>query len=223
MKEQVEIKLPKIGYLYHYPRLDHPSETFRLDIFVASIPTELHFDVRHAHFFVKTPESNIEKLSISHPWTYKKDERVCAGVVIMEDRNKVKKEAFTFGGNLKITTEETHTTCVLTSTAPILDIIDATPVQRFFVEELEIILAERRAVYASHRDYENHLCAANPRDLYLASLEELLLKFENFPHMDKNRREFLSFLHTEKNRLNAVHIFTELAPSLDEIFPASKK
>ncbi len=223
MKEQEETVLPKIGYLYHYPRLDHASENFRLDIFVASIPTELHFDVQHAHFFVKTPENAIERLTISHPWTYKKDEQVCAGVVIMEDRNKVKKEAFTFGGNLKIATEETHTTCVLTSTAPILDIIDAMPVQRFFVEELEIILAERRAVYADHHDYETYLGAADPRELYLASLEALLQKFENFPSMDKNQREFLSFLRAEKKRLYAVGISAEAARSLKEIFPASEK
>ncbi len=32
--------LPKIGYVYHYPRLDNPTELFRLDIYIASIPSE---------------------------------------------------------------------------------------------------------------------------------------------------------------------------------------
>lgn len=220
MTTQEKVTLPKIGYLYHYPRLDHPKENFRLDIFVSSTVTELHFDVQHASFFAAKKDNKIEQITIKHPWVYEKEAQVCAGVIVMEDRNKEKKEAFTFGGNLKIETQESQTVCTLTSSAPILDIVDTTPLKRVFAEELEIIFAERSATYANHHDYEKDLIAADPRDLYLASLEALLNKFESFTHMDKSQRDFLHFLRTEKNRLYAIGISSALAPSLDEIFPA---
>ena len=223
MKEQAEIKLPKIGYLYHYPRLDRSTGNFRLDIFVSSVPTEQHFDVQHAHFFIITPEETTERLSISHPWSYKKDAQVCAGVVVMEDRHKEKKEAFTFGGNLTIESYKTHTLCSIVSSAPILELSDSTPLLQFFIEELEIILAERRALYPKLHDYEKQLANADSLTLYLASLEELIEKFEEFPNKDKRYREFLIFLHAEKHRLYEAGISTELAPTLDEIFKTGTK
>ena len=212
--------LPKIGYLYHYPRLDHPTENFRLDIFISSTPTEEHFDVQHAHFQIKTPEESIEKLTVLHPWTLQKTARVCAGVVIMEDRNKAKKEAFTFGGDLKITSQAEQTICTLSSTAPILDISDASPMRRFFVDELEILFAERRAAFKNHRLYEKALIHADPLELYLASLKYLIEKFEKFPHKNSTYRQFLGFLYTERHRLHAAQIFMDAAPTLDDLFPA---
>ncbi len=218
MDTKTENALPKIGYLYHYPRLDHPTDNFRLDIFISSVPTEQHFDVQRVHSFVKTPEGTIEQLTIAHPWMYKKAACVCAGVVIMEDRNKEKKEAFTFGGELKIETQGAQTICTLTSSAPILDISDATPMQRFFVDELKILFAERRAMYPDHRTYEMQLSKADPLKLYLASLKSLIQKFEKFPHKNSASRQFLAFLYAEKLRLHGAHVFIEVAPTLDDIF-----
>ncbi len=210
--------LPKIGYLYHYPRLDHPAENFKLDIFISSVPTEQHFDVEHVHFQIATPEDNLERLTVLHPWTYKNTAHVCAGVVIMEDRNKTKKEAFTFGGNLKITTQAEQTLCTLSSTAPILDISDASRMHRFLIDELEILFAERRAAFQNHHLYEKKLIHADPLNLYLASLKYLIEKFENLPHKNSTYRQFLAFLYAEKHRLHAAQIFMENAPSLDKIF-----
>ncbi len=220
MNTPKENNLPKIGYLYHYPRLEEKDDDFRLDIFVSPVTTELHFDVARAFFFVATSGNTIEKFKVGHAELADKNYQVCAGMVVMEDRNQEKKEAFTFGGKLSIETQEAQTMCVLTSPAPILDLADATPLERIFIEELEIIFAERAANYANHHDYEKDLIAANPRDLYLATLEALLAKFENFPRMDQSQRDFLHFLRAEKNRLYAAGISTELAPSLDKIFPA---
>ena len=210
--------LPKIGYLYHYPRLDHPTDNFQLDIFVSSTPTEEHFDVEHVHFFVKASQERVEKITLLHPWTLQKTAHVCAGKIIMEDRNKEKKEAFTFGGELKIENQTAHTSCVFLSSAPILDLSDATPQQLLFSDELEILFAERRAMYANHREYEVQLGKAEPLKLYLASLKYLIEKFEKFPHKDRKYRQFLHFLHSEKQRLYTMRISLDIAPTLDDIF-----
>ncbi|MFH1633689.1 MAG: hypothetical protein ABIG63_06710 [Chloroflexota bacterium] len=223
MAKKSENALPKIGYLYHYPRFDHPTDNFRLDIFISSIPTEQHFDVLRAHFFVKTPQGAIERLTITHPWNYEKTIRVCAGVVLMEDRKWKKEEAFAFGGQLKIDVQELQTVCNLVSSAPILEISGATPLHRFFIDELEILLAERRAAYLNRREYETQLSKMDPLELYLACLKELIQKFEQFPHKDEKYLQFLMFLHSQKHRLDAAGLSRDPAPKLDDIFIISRE
>lgn len=216
--QKSESDLPKIGYLYHYPKLGHPTDTFRLDIFISSIPTEQHFDVLRAHLFVKTQRGEIERLSITHPWTYEKAARVCAGLVIMEDRKGKKEEAFTFGGQLKIDVKESQTVCVLVSSAPILEISGATPMHSLFIDEVEILLAERRAAFENYHEYETRLCSADPLSLYLACLEELIRKFEQFPHKDEKYLQFLVSLHSQEHRLDAAGLYKGPVATLGEIF-----
>ena len=218
MDEKLENTLPKIGYLYHYPKIDEPTDKFRLDIFISSIPTEQHFDVLSTHVFVKTPKGAIERLTITHPWSYRTTANVSAGVVIMEDRKGKKEEAFTFGGKLNIVEQEMQTICVLKSSAPILEISAATPLHKLFIDELEIILAKRQATYANHYDYETLLCNADPFDLYRACLKELTEKFDLFSLKDEKYSQFLMYLHSQEYRLREAGLSYKPAPNLDEIF-----
>lgn len=217
MTKGSENGLPEIGYLYHYPRLDDPTDKFRLDIFISSIPTEKHFDVLRAHFVVKTQAGAVKRLKITHPWTYEEVARVCAGVIILEDRNRKEEEAFTFGGQLKIKAEEMQTVCTMVSTAPILEISRAIPLHRLLVEEMEILFAERQAKYTNCHEYELKLGNADPLDLYLACLKELRDKFERFPHMDNEYLQFLRYLHTEEHRLETAGLFRKPRPELEDI------
>jgi hypothetical protein len=218
MTQKSESDLPKIGYLYHYPKLGHPTDIFRLDIFISSIPTEQHFDVLRVHLFLKTQKGKIERLSITHPWTYEKAARVCAGVVIMEDRKGKKEEAFTFGGQLIIDVKESQTVCVLVSSAPILEISGATPMHSLFIDEVEILLAEHRAAFENDHEYENRLCSADPLALYLACLKELIQKFEQFSHKGEEQLQFLIFLHSQEHRLDAAGLLRDPVVTLGEIF-----
>jgi hypothetical protein len=212
--------LPKIGYVYHYPRIDEPTEKFRLDIFISSIPTEKHFDVLRCQVFVKTRRDAMERLIISHPWVYEKEEYVCPGILIMEDRKGKKEEAFTFGGKLRIIEQEMQTICILTSSGPILEISSARPLHALFIEEIEIVLAKRQARISNHFDYEALLCNAEPLELYQACIKELIGEFENMPYKNKDEEysELLMYLHTQKQILSAAGLINSTAPSLDEIF-----
>ena len=223
MAKKSESTLPKIGYLYHYPQINHPTDNFRLDIFISSIPTEQHFDVKRAHFFVKPLEGETEYLTITHPWDFEKTARICAGVVVMEDRKGKKEEAFTFGGNLKIESRDLQTVCILVSPAPILEISGATSMNRLFIDELEILLAERRAAYLNHHEYETQLCKIDPFELYQACLNELILKFEQFPHKDEKYLQLLMFLHSQKFRLVAAGLSRDSTPKLEHIFKIIKE
>lgn len=209
--------MPKIGYLYHYPRLDHPGENFCLDIYLLSAPTGQHFDVKSAHLFVATPQQTIERLTIRHPWHYQRTTQVCAGLLEMEDWKGKKEEAFTFGGGLKIGSREAFTTCLLASSAPILEISGATPLHALFIEEIEILFAERKAAYVDAHEYEAHLVSAAPLDLYRACLEALIGKFDDLPHKDEKYMHFLAELWMQKHRIEATELARQPAPLLDEI------
>jgi hypothetical protein len=218
MNKVTRSNLPQIGYLYHYPHPDHPTNKFRMDIFIASTPTEHHFDVLRAHFCTKNAQESLTELIVIHPWTYEQSAHVCAGVIMMEDRKGKKEEAFTFGGQLTIAEQESQTVCRLVSTAPILEISGASSLQRFFIEEIEAILAMQRARYAELQTYEKKLCKADPFKLYQACLEELTKKLESFQHKDENYRQLLIYLHSQQHRLAAAGLAEEPILTLEEIF-----
>lgn len=218
MKTEADSKLPKIGYLYHYPTLDHPSDKFRLDIFISSTPTEKHFDVLRVTLPVTNQNGAIEYLKIVHPWLHDKIFRLCAGVVIMEDRKGKKEEAFTFGGELKILSEEDQTQCFLVSSAPILEISGAVPLNELYIEKLEIILAEQHAAHGPDRGFESNLCAAAPDSLYLACIRELRNKLKQSHHKNEMEYQLLYFLETEEHRLFAAGMAQKPAVTLEDIF-----
>lgn len=220
MANEIENALPRIGYVYHYPKMDEPTDKFRLDIFISSIPTEKHFDVLRCQMFVKSRRDAIECLTVVHPWVYEKEADVCAGILIMEDRKGKKEEAFAFGGKLRIIEEELQTICILTSSAPILEISGAPPLDAMFIEELEIVLAKRQAAFSNHFEYEALLCNAEPFELYWACLQELKEEFENFPNKNKDEEyfELLMYLHSQEHRLSAAGLTNTPSPTLDEIF-----
>jgi len=210
--------LPKIGYLYHYPKLDHPTDKFRLDIFISSEPTEKHFDVLRLSLPVSDQNGVIDNLKVVHPWSHKNTYHVCAGVVVMEDRKGKKEEAFSFGGELKILTEGDQTRCSLVSSAPILEITGAVPINELFIEELEIILAKQRAAHGPDNNFESSLCAVPPQDLCLACVRELQLKLKQSADRTELEFQLLSFLQKEEHRLFSAGLKLRPEVTLDDIF-----
>jgi hypothetical protein len=218
MAQKIAQTLPKIGYLYHYPRIDHPTDNFRLDIHITSEPTNQHFDVLRLQLPIKTDEEYSKPLKVTHPWHYQKGAEVSPGVVIMEDRKEKKEEAFTFGGKLTIDDQDQQTFCVLVSAAPIIEISGARPANRQFVEEVEVILAEKRANYASHYEYEKQLNKTNPLELYIACLNALLKKYEHFQHKTESQYQFLGYLHSQQHRLEAAGLIKNPILPIDDLF-----
>lgn len=213
-----EIELPKIGYLFHYPRLDKTAENFQLDIYISSVPTEKHFDVEHVRLDVKDPKNALEHMTITHPWHYTKTVEVCAGKVIMSDRNGEKVEGFTFGGKLTVTVKESETDCVLVSPAPILEISSPNPMHKLLAEELEVLLAKRKAGFTKKYEYAHKLCDSDPFDLYLACMKELVEKFEDMHPQNETYQHFLFFLHSHMHRMEAVGLLRGQFITLDDIF-----
>ena len=142
----------ELGYLFWPKPYSHSPGHPRLDINVSESPSNMHFDPEEVHLSVVSCSRRdysrpIESLTIHHPWPHESECQVAAGTVIISDRKGKKVEAFTFGGILHIYPNKTFTECCIESDAPILELIEYNPIVMTLVEEVEIILAKRRAAW----------------------------------------------------------------------------
>jgi hypothetical protein len=140
--------------------------------------------------------------------------------VIWRDRKEKTKAAFTFGGELQIEPDETHTTCVTTSSAPILRVVRRFSLSTMLAVEIEVLLAERRAAWVHDLGaFEKRLAAAEPPVLYRACLEALKEKFQKlvFEAPVEPLRRFGRFLDTETQRLHKAWDRSLHVPALGEL------
>lgn len=219
MSEKNKPSEPKFGYWFTPPESSHTPGSFRLDIYINQRPTEHHFDPEKLHVHVKSKAGVIESLTIRHPWVFNPVYQVLAGSIELMDRYGKEEEAFIFGGNLKIESQDTFTVCTLESPAPILEINSTDQMLMRFIEEIEILFAKRSAALLSNPcTYEKRLINADPFNLYLACLNALIEKFEQLHHKEEPRiGEFLNFLHGESKRVKDKGIIPSLVPPLEEI------
>ena len=123
------------------------------------------------------------------------------------------------GGSLEIETQDTWTACILTSPAPILEITSNEAVEEIFIEELEILLAERKAalLYETN-DFDARIINAHPLELYTSMLNALIDKFDHNHHKEYPQvLELINFLHDEKRRLQDESLLPLFTPSLEEL------
>ncbi len=210
---------PKFGYRFSRSESGDTSSDSCFDVFINECPTEHHFDPEELYLHVKSKSNAIESLTIRHPWVHGSNYQVLAGSIELTDRYGKQEEAFTFGGNLKIESQDTVTICNLKSPAPILEISSADPILMMFIEEIEILFAKRRAALLSKpHTYEKHLINADPFKVYLACLNALIEKFEHLHHKKNPRTiEFLNFLHGEAKHVRDGGKTPILVPDLEEI------
>ncbi|MGD9091836.1 MAG: hypothetical protein PVF74_03235 [Anaerolineales bacterium] len=209
----------ELGYWFHPSDWGYAPGGNRLDIVIKESESGIQFTPQIIHIPVKSKHDAIESLVIGHPWKFANDYRACAGLVEILDQKDEKIEAFTFGGRLVIEEYQGLTMCILTSSAPILEISSATTNLMMLIEEIEILFAERSAAMLSDpHAFERNLVSADPMELYLACLDSLIGKFEHFSHKENPRiLRFLNFLHAEKSRLKKEGLLKLYVPSLEEI------
>lgn len=212
------LKESENGYWFSPPESSHAPGGNRLDIFIDELPNNQYFNLNKIRLPVKS-EEGIETLRIHHPWPFKHNYHACAGRVEIIDRNDAKEEAFIFGGDISIQTHKSWTECTLISPAPILYEYTADRMKMMFIEEIEILLAERRAALSTNpSDYERNLAHADPLNLYIACIHALTEKYEHMRHKeDPQILHFLNFIHAENNRLDEEEIRPYLPIALENI------
>ena len=167
-----------LGYEFSSSSYSKNTGYFRADIILRPNPTHKHFDPERV-FFVISDHESIERLIISYTTGPQFNKyRVVAGLIRIQDRKGKVVFAFTFGGELQIVEEEQKKICTLISTAPILQFLQPTVVR--FIEDVEILLAKRRAYWGSNpNEFETRLAAVEPLVLYVACLEYLIEKYKD--------------------------------------------
>nr|MBN1230166.1 hypothetical protein [Anaerolineae bacterium] len=215
----------KLGFRFH-PKLDpHDPGYPGLDIFLHADPTGQHFDPERVGLTIAavTPQSaGTEHLSIHHGWHGLDHYTVCASRIILHDRGDKIVEAFTFGGEVHITSEPGLTTVSLVSSAPILNLVHKYPlsIPLRLASEVEVLLAQRRAEWAQ-RDparFKLLLADVDPRTLYNSCLLALSERFAHFP---KTRTEeigqFIHFLQGAVQELKKAPVEGQAMPMLSEL------
>ena len=217
--DQGNLKKREYGYYFHSREYSSSPGHPRLDVLLRSVPTGKHFDPEKISITVVSEDRGAELLRAHHPWPGQEQYRACAGRVILQDRRGKKVEVFTFGGDLRIESEEMLTACVLTSPAPILERTGTSSIPELLAEETEIIFAERRADWGpDHSTFKDRLTAADPFILYCICLESLKEKFEQYPpREDEFIQQFVHFLNTEIKTLHELDKWPGSLPTIADV------
>ena len=212
---------PDLGYVF-YPNEtpDHPGHP-RMDVIIPAIATHQHYDPQKVQFQIVSPTKNIEHLIVHHPWTLGKKYQVCAGRILLTDHTAKCVEAFSFGGNLQIFTNDKHTVCALKSDAPIIPLFTTHDLPMWIVAEVEILLAQQRAHWNPQHphDFETHLATVNPFLLYISCLYALQARVKHgYSRAEQLDHQGLDFVQTEIKRLQEKGKLPSVVPSLDQLF-----
>jgi len=219
MSDQYKSNEKEYGYFFH-PRERSDTPGYRqLDVFFHSVPTNKHFDPMNMTLNIAPEHNHIELIKIHHPWSLLEQYQVCAGRVILQDRKGKKTEAFTFGGNLRIKSEDELTIGVLTSPAPLLELVSTSSISSIFAEETEILFAERRAEWEpDHTTFNKKMIKADPLTLYCVCLEALREKFEHSRLRDsENIHHFAHFIQTEITVLQELNKWPARLPTVAKL------
>lgn len=212
---------PDLGYIFYPSEIPHYPGYSRLDVILTELPTERHFDPTKVQFPIVSPQNRTERLIVHHPWSSGGKYRVCAGRIFIADRIDKKVEAFSFGGELQVFSDQQRTICALVSPAPILNLFATHNLPMWLASEAEILLAEQKVHWLRHRHdvFEAHLGNVDPLFLYISCLQALHEKkwhvhedvYGAGPH----------FVQDEIKRLQATEHWPLLTPSLTQLLAAA--
>jgi hypothetical protein len=184
-----------LDYGYHFDPpapSDHPGHR-KLTVVLRPKPTERHYDPELADFPIVTLMHELDRLAVFHPWPVSGEQRAAPGRVILTDRKGKVVEAFTFGGTLTIDASDEQVVAVLTSPAPILPLLPPHDVAELLADEVDILLARRRAYWdEQRRPYALDECLARvePLALFQSCLAAIHAEYVRAPRVfhDQERR-----------------------------------
>ncbi len=157
-----------------------------MDIHLCLKPSGLHFDPERIDLEI-CGQYGIDHITITHPGNPKKHYQIPAGNIHIEDRVNKTLEIFTFGGFVDIESMNDCTLCSFYSDAPILVGYQEETPATIFIDEAEILIAERRAAAGTNIEkYGEALCQVDPLTLYYTCLKTVK---ERLTHITRNHDE----------------------------------
>jgi hypothetical protein len=166
------VDLVRFGYFFfpskYRPPLGHES----LDVYLSGPRSDWYFDTQAAAFTV-TDGDTIWHEKITHPSPQpQRHIRVLFGRFYLIAYNGEIVEGCSLGGDLEIIGHGTHTSCHLTSPAPVFDMENATGLMALLEPEIEAEIARLRAEWTgSDAAFDRRLAALDPFTLFISSLD----------------------------------------------------
>jgi hypothetical protein len=210
----------ELGYLFGGAQHASALGYLELEVNLYAKPTQEHFDPEEATFLVASQYGEIEHKVIAHPWHSAKKYRVCVGRIILRDRVGKTVEAFSFGGELAISVEESYTSCLLRSPAPIFALTDIHGLSVMFVSRFEALLAREHATWdCDDVGFERRLTGVKPATLFVAGLAAVA---EQLDHTSAGARgghhwHDAAALHQAIQHMKAGGSWPFSTPSLDDL------
>jgi hypothetical protein len=213
-----------LGFTLHPHLYTNAPGSHRVDICITETPTQLHFDPERLHCRIRSNSDDVEMLQVRYrksgmglAETYS----LIAGPISLFDRMGEEVIFITLGGKLTIQIQENNTFCKIESPVPILQKDHVHRISRMLAEEIEILLAERRAAWLPNVDqFNKKLAAVDPFVLYAASLEAIRASYLRLPVATNTRaQEMLGFVRREMRVLRERGQWASWwsAPSLSDI------
>jgi hypothetical protein len=180
-------------------------------------------NLEQAKVRITNNEGVLETVTLSHPWLYGNQLRICAGNISLHLMTTERVIAFTFGGDMQVHPQNGATLFVLTSPAPILIIEKFNQISTILANKVAILLAERRGEELPDLSaYNQALLCADPLELYCVCLKALKEKSMDFSHPQASSMlAFSSFLTTEIDSLKAANLWPNRLPDLVDLLSSS--
>jgi len=210
-----------LGFVFSPPC--HPNQLYhrQLDITLHDTPTLRHFDPEVVQFRVAPDPKGNSVIKVRHPWEGKEKHHVLVNRVIMRDCVDKVVEAFTFGGELLIVSNNEYTHCILKSPAPIIALDTSSQMETVLIDEVVILLAERREVWDEEHpkdDFDKRLANTDPFILYVASINDLQEKLHHFPiPLPEFLFDFTQFLRVERRLLQKKGLWPRNVPTIPQL------
>lgn len=181
------VDLVRFGYFYFPSSYRPPLGYSAFDAYLSAPRTDWYFDTQAATFFVVTDEAT-RHLRVVHPWPQAPQRlRVAFGRFYLVAHNGELIEGCSLGGALEIVDHGTHTSCHLTSPAPIFEVDDPNGFINLLESEIEAELARVRAEWTgSDAEFDRRVAGIDPMRLFVASLEFLDSYLRSQPNATAN-------------------------------------
>jgi len=215
--QSTNVKNLSRGYIFHPGHSCFGYE--QVDVMLAAKTTLEHFDPEKMRVNIGAGRS-VQTLDIHHPWRMAHEYPVIAGRIILTDRVHKQVEVFTLGGQLTITSQPEQTCCTFTSEAPFLDLVTDHSVSTLLANEIEILLAERRAArnFRLSGEFDNLLLGIPPQTLYTVCLRAINEKFKVYHGFsDPVMQHFKHQLALEIDRLHREGLWPDTLPQLEDL------
>lgn len=182
-------------------------------------PTKKHFDPERISLQVLDEQGVPQGMTFHLKWHLTKSRRVCAGRVILRDREEKEIEFYTFGGSCESVSVSGETVYSLRSTAPILQLTEkGESLSDLLAGEMEILIAKQHVRWGEDDEgYGRQLAQIEPVQLYVMSISSLLVRTRREGGWRKEVVEVNTMLLEERNWLEEVGQWPDRPPQPEEL------